>query len=285
MIKSVIIAWGSLLISVDYRIIFCRTLSLFLQYFVTSKRHDVRQPLESACLEVISMIYQDSNFREDYISLGQLGNSTSVYIMKMLPRIVKRRELKVFDQLSQVVMTLIDRNHFPKDSLLQLLVVCLKLGISDDDEPIHVACLTIARKLIIMSSEDKIHRHDEFVPPHKVHEMVLSHSKFDIVMHQESCLRMHLISLLITCMSLSTQNTSLPGSEKIRSLLFTYRASVSDSDRLLRRLIHLYEQKRETKVCCVVMTSDFFNVNLLIIALFLSVLNARFKVGISLKYY
>ena len=126
----------------------------------------------------------------------------------------------------------------------RMVVTCLKFGIQCN-AAVSSHCLVVIRLLLtILYSEshlDEKYKDDLFLP-HQIYAMAVSHSNFpNLAMTSNSATRRELIALMICCVTLDGDNI-MPMSWDILSALLTgFNASLNKDDRLLQRLIYLYE--------------------------------------------
>ena len=224
-----------------------KRLSALMHHWKNMKRKDVPKMAEKAVLAFIS----ETSF-SDLLGRSEVQTfrgATLAYIVKALPRTLKCGNV---NQLTSEAMLLVtfhllkayDISDTP--CLQEVLVLCLKFGVGAVDDALSPTCLEIARYIItsVYSQSQGIEK-IELLRPHQIHSMVLSHSNFDSLAGTNSKTRTELLSLLTVCLALNQGSVISLDQGKIARLLAAFRASVADEDRLLRRLLFLYETNNE----------------------------------------
>lgn len=142
-------------------------------------------------------------------------------------------------------------SHF-LNAIDKSIVTCLKHGITEADDKLSCQvsgeCLKVVSRILNVSQCNNFTL-SEFTPG-QIHSMVVSHSSFqralsNQVSYQSSksddvTQQIELIRLLILCVSLDARHINVDESQ-LSSILSVYTASTDNIDRLLRRLIYLYE--------------------------------------------
>ena len=219
------------------------------------KYREVPKVLEKSVLNLICVAATCSSDPTENRAILLLRNVTLTYVVKMFPKAVKLKG--EHRHSSELMLSATKRlveigNIHGVDCLQGILIVCLKFGIGLDDAQISPQCLEISRIVIsnAYTNEKEIH----CFTPHQVHSMILTHSNFPKVAGQRSETRKHLLSLLITCVSLNNDKFDFNG-EHLAPLLMAFNASVSQEDLLLRRLLSLYETMDDSDQVCFAMDS------------------------------
>lgn len=192
---------------------------------------------------------------------------------KLLPRLLKsfaRDNLSStasLAALADVVIRILDRaSCFDKellssysDTIDKSMVACLKYGIMEADDQtacfIYGKCLKIVGRLLQTGSTNEPLA--SFTAG-QIHSMVTSHSSFQKAVSKKmyqpekassETQQLELIRLLILCVSIDGKRVKVDADTWVL-ILSAYDASMSDADRLLRRLMLQYEvnQCSEEKV-------------------------------------
>jgi hypothetical protein len=137
------------------------------------------------------------------------------------------------------------------------IVTCLKYGIMD---PIDRSTDSIYGEFLkivscVIKASNSINHHLGNFTPGQIHAMVISHSSFRRALshkhydpsgsRNDVTQQTELMRLLIRCVSLDAKNLKIDG-DTWQVILSVYNAGTVEVDRLLRRLIFLYE----TNECC-----------------------------------
>ena len=164
--------------------------------------------------------------------------------------------------------------------LNSMIVSCLKYGMMDASDFVSSSlfggCLKIIRLILSPTSEGTFSK-EGTIPPGQVHAMAISHSAFELAIgtKEESSTRLksgpaskgvgeaqfcdglsqgeELIRLLLCCVTLDASNVKI-STDVWGFVLSAYDASTSVKDRLLRRLLFLYDANK----CCENEVSDMF---------------------------
>ena len=159
-----------------------------------------------------------------------------------------------------------------------LVVSCLKYGMADASEStsrsVLGGCLKIIRLILSRTSKGELSVVRTIVPG-QVHAMAISHSAFELVIKKKGEAPMdrsvngfhlcqglsqqrELIRLLLCCISLDADHVKID-TDTWACILSAYDASTSVTDRLLRRLLFLYDKNNccKDEVSC--SECEFFN--------------------------
>lgn len=199
---------------------------------------------------------------------------------KLIPKLLKKvvRTKGVEEELAVLLETLLGytadlwelKDRISDDTMSStisiinsMIVSCLKYGMMDASDfaspSVFGGCLKIIR-LILSAGFAK----EETIPPGQVHAMAISHSAFDLVISTKEerttglesrpisrsdgeshfcdglSQQQELIRLLLCCVSLDASHVKV-STEVWGSVLSAYDASTSVTDRLLRRLLFVYD--------------------------------------------
>jgi hypothetical protein len=221
----------------------------FLQGIRKCRQDGVLTQIEMDFLSFISNTMLSEDFKDERLSgivilLSHISNS--------LPKVLKsadenKDDCENFLSLAIGMLKLLDMKSITsiKSSIVKrMLVTCLKFGIQSN-VVISSQCLIIVRLLLTIifsgSHLDESYKQELF-RPHQIHAMTISHSNFPTLAMSSKCAaRRELISLLICCVALDGSNITPVKWDVLSALLAGFDASLREDDRLLRRLLFLYE--------------------------------------------
>eukprot|EP00557_Chaetoceros_sp_GSL56_P011711 CAMPEP_0176479812 /NCGR_PEP_ID=MMETSP0200_2-20121128/1943_1 /TAXON_ID=947934 /ORGANISM="Chaetoceros sp., Strain GSL56" /LENGTH=2220 /DNA_ID=CAMNT_0017875889 /DNA_START=96 /DNA_END=6755 /DNA_ORIENTATION=- len=179
----------------------------------------------------------------DNTHFHSLRNVTLTHVVTLLPRILKTESFRntICSSTFSLITALLEIGDIRRITCLkEIFLLCLKFGIDHVDGVHSPICLQTCRALLVdLSSTDT---GILLFTVDKVHNMVMAHSNFDNVANQRCETRKEIIRLLVTCASRIDGQVVLDG-DKVAKLFQGYHASLSEDDRLLRRLLLLYEHK------------------------------------------
>ena len=205
------------------------------------------------------------------------------HIKKML-RTKQEAESLLVESLAHTLSSLIENCHsFDEKSshvIDSCIIACLKYGIMDSSELASCSafggCLKVVRMLMVKSHSPESTVVLGSLAPSQVHAMVVSHSSFQCALSSSSqgfttmplisdddgseycnelTQQLELIRLLLCTTSLDANNVKVEN-ETLVTVLSVYNASTNTVDRLLRRLMFLYDQSGSCKE--EVSIDDFF---------------------------
>lgn len=187
---------------------------------------------------------------------GLLLTHAFVRCCKMLPKLLKsfvKNEQSSFNLLvmltSQLSIILKRATNFDQvivsscsNIIDKMIVACLKYGIYEGDDSstrlINGECLKIVGCTLKVPNSIC-----SFIPS-QIHSMVVSHSSFQSVasryVGETTTQQVELIRLLTNCVSLDSKLVKID-SDTLLTILSAYNASPRKVDKMLRRLIYLYE--------------------------------------------
>jgi len=207
----------------------------------------------------------------DAFTSNQLGSYIFLRLLILLPKALRkgrRRESQIAATKDHdgpvLVLELLNRLLHEGSGLAENIILgdeaslrtgfisCLKHGIkpdeTDGESNVPSLCLRFARTLVVKSSTEypALLEQVEMLQPAQVHRMVTSHSSFSATMHQsnaahdkQTSTRRELINLLSCCASLSS-NGLKDIEDAWKTVLRAYSAGVTQEDKALWRLMHLY---------------------------------------------
>lgn len=245
MIDAIDVAWPTIEQNQEIRQRVLESLAITLENSMTLKRRDVDKLLETAYISLLLHIFTRDSFRT---GLERLEAVTMQYMIKILPRILKEKELSILPHMKQIITIVVNNIQTPNHQLDKLLATSLKLGISDVGDYQSCFCIKVAKHIVSASAVIGQTDYLNVFSPAQVHDMILTHSKFKYVMENDTSTRKELIDLMACCVSLSKGLISMPENDKIDLLLLNYRGSVRNVDRLIRLLLHSYKCQQNIKV-------------------------------------
>lgn len=138
------------------------------------------------------------------------------------------------------------------DTIDKAIIACLKYGLLEAEDQstsgINEECLKFVRSIVRASSVSL-----GSFSPGQIHAMAISHSSFQRTVSGEISKELgssdavtqqsELIRLLISCVSLDADHVQVTSDTWV-TILSAYNASTCDIDRLLRRLIFLYDMHK-----------------------------------------
>jgi hypothetical protein len=250
MMNAIGAAWGTVTEKqqLEIRDSVLQSLITILQNSMTIKRRAVNKPVETAFISLLLHIFTRDSSKVEKQCMEQLRVMTMRYIIKMLTRLAKENDLVLLRDIELLITALVDYYPTSLDQWDKLLAISLKLGISDIFDDQTSLFIKIARRMVSACAGTKQSDDFHMFSSARVHDMILSHSKFRNVMESDSSTRKELIALMVCCVSLSNGPIEAPEHDKIALLLLKYRGSVSNADRFLRFLLQLYDRHQEIKV-------------------------------------
>lgn len=188
----------------------------------------------------------DSNSNADSVNLSNsdefksVRNAALVYAIKILPKTFRSEDNERKRLMLETVIAMLEAGNLPSvPCLQQLIIICLKLGMGSENE----TSIQIVR-LILTSiyGGDTVAADFKIFSPGQIQSMIFSHSHFEeLAGRASSPARKELLALLVVCISLEQNPEEFAGTFNMSKLLVGFRGSIADDDRLLRRLLYLYE--------------------------------------------